>query len=447
MLTKFISVLETHFQNTETTFKNQQASIQGHETQIGQLTKLISERPQGSLSSNTESNPKEQINAITIQDVKGLVAPKPESKEKNCGNSYKNAYEPCSNNNKGPIYEERRLQIEELDEWRTQKLRIPNKLKLSQDEYFPYGTIEVIHPKFGTFKLIAGMMSGNSSHRLDYTEERCKPMYTGLGEANEARHSRKTRPCAPTHPSNTGVDRMSDTPKFKNRETYGQKLRHTGVSHGRVPQNLYKPLSIHHLSPQKSQTLAAVTLHALPPTPVQCRPHVVRRPLFPPQRSGNEQRHPQGLFFEIVELMYLEFTLELCSTFHLQTVMTNFDNPGMVQLRLGGLRDLVPASATYDPSHSKASALPPSLRYLHAILAYTLTGKRESTGVVTTHDATYPPQYRLAQANEEEDLKDITNDVPSCHEDPPTQPPPLHRPVHTAASYSNISGRLTRFEQ
>ncbi|PPR85320.1 hypothetical protein GOBAR_AA35371 [Gossypium barbadense] len=137
---------------------------------------------------------------------------------------------------------------------------------------------------------------------------------------------------------------------------------------------------------------------------------------------------PWGLFFEIVEPTYLEFTLELCSTFHLQTVKTNFDDLGTVQFYLGGLvrqlsvlefgialglyteefmddndldtlhhhihyspwkcwRDLVAASATYNLSCSKASALPPSLRYLHAILAHTLTGRRESTSVVTTHDS------------------------------------------------------------
>ncbi|KAH1129454.1 hypothetical protein J1N35_000832 [Gossypium stocksii] len=50
-------------------------------------------------------------------------------------------------------------------------------------------------------------------------------------------------------------------------------------------------------------------------------------------------------------------------------------------------RALVPVSATYDPSRSKAIALSPSLRYLHAILVHTLTGRRESTGVVNTHDA------------------------------------------------------------
>ncbi|KAK5833784.1 hypothetical protein PVK06_017642 [Gossypium arboreum] len=38
-------------------------------------------------------------------------------------------------------------------------------------------------------------------------------------------------------------------------------------------------------------------------------------------------------------------------------------------------RAFVPASATYDPSRSKVLALAPSLRYLHAILAHTLTGR------------------------------------------------------------------------
>ncbi|PPS16086.1 hypothetical protein GOBAR_AA04490 [Gossypium barbadense] len=69
------------------TLKNQNASIQGLKTQIGQLTKLISEQPQGSLPSNTESNPREQLNVISIHDEEGLVErPSPEpvvSKGKN----------------------------------------------------------------------------------------------------------------------------------------------------------------------------------------------------------------------------------------------------------------------------------------------------------------------------------------------------------------------------
>ncbi|KAK5833316.1 hypothetical protein PVK06_017139 [Gossypium arboreum] len=49
-------------------------------------------------------------------------------------------------------------------------------------------------------------------------------------------------------------------------------------------------------------------------------------------------------------------------------------------------RPLVPISATYDPSRSKALALVPSLRYLHALLAHTLTGWQESTDIVNTHN-------------------------------------------------------------
>ncbi|PPS15010.1 hypothetical protein GOBAR_AA05570 [Gossypium barbadense] len=110
--------------------------------------------------------------------------------ELNAEISLKNIHEPCSSNNKGPIYEEHRLQIKELDESRTHKSRTHDKLKLRHDELniapnqlkvrdkvlldaadphiatsepngaipltvlsiFPYGTVQVIHPKFSTFK-------------------------------------------------------------------------------------------------------------------------------------------------------------------------------------------------------------------------------------------------------------------------------------------------------
>ncbi|PPR86031.1 hypothetical protein GOBAR_AA34663 [Gossypium barbadense] len=144
--------------------------------------------------------------------------------------------------------------------------------------------------------------------------------------------------------------------------------------------------------------------------------------------------------------------------------MTRFDDPGMVQFRLGGLicqlnvpefgaalglytsefkevnelhalschihfspskcwHTLAPSTDSYNPSRSKASVLPPSLR----------------------RRGTYPPQYCLAQSTEKETYEDIPNDVPQ-HEDPPTQPPPPSHPVHAAASYADISERLTRFE-
>ncbi|PPS16717.1 hypothetical protein GOBAR_AA03871 [Gossypium barbadense] len=149
MLTKFISVSKTRFQNIETALKNQQVSIQGLETQIGQLAKLISELPQGSLPSNTESNPREQLSAITIQDEEGLVEPEPvpmqgivlskgkgevDHSEQKPETLSKSTHELCSSNNKEPIYEERRLKIEELDEWRTHKPKTHGKPKPRHDE-------------------------------------------------------------------------------------------------------------------------------------------------------------------------------------------------------------------------------------------------------------------------------------------------------------------------
>ncbi|PPR88436.1 hypothetical protein GOBAR_AA32253 [Gossypium barbadense] len=166
--------------------------------EIGQLSKLISERPQGSLPSNTESNPREQLNVITSQDEEGLVTPEPEprqetgiSKGKGEEMSLKEVHEPFSSNSRGPIHEERRLRIDELHEWQTHKSRTHDKPKLRQDELntfpnqlkvgdkvlldaadphiattklneevpltvlsiFPFGTVEVSHPKFGTFKV------------------------------------------------------------------------------------------------------------------------------------------------------------------------------------------------------------------------------------------------------------------------------------------------------
>ncbi|PPR98042.1 hypothetical protein GOBAR_AA22619 [Gossypium barbadense] len=105
--------------------------------------------------------------------------------------SLKEVHEPFSSNGRGLIHEERRLQFEELDEWRTHKLRTHDKPELRQNKLntfphqlnigdkvlldtadphivtttpnekipltvlgiFPFGTVEVSHPKFGTFKV------------------------------------------------------------------------------------------------------------------------------------------------------------------------------------------------------------------------------------------------------------------------------------------------------
>ncbi|PPR92319.1 hypothetical protein GOBAR_AA28354 [Gossypium barbadense] len=198
--------------------------------------------------------------------------------------------------------------------------------------------------------------------------------------------------------------------------------------------------------------------------------------------------NPWELFFGIIELTYLEITMELCSTFHLQTVITSYDDPSTVQFCLGGLvcqlsfPEFGTALGLYtkefkkendlhalnhhihrSPSRcSKASALPPSLRYLHAILAHTITGQRESTSVANIHDAYFlwcmsdgliiDLDYFIALAIQhqmerhgkgEEAYEDTPDDVPPQHEDPPTQLPPPSRSVHATASYADISKRPT----
>ncbi|PPR95179.1 hypothetical protein GOBAR_AA25492 [Gossypium barbadense] len=199
------------------------------------------------------------------------------------------------------------------------------------------------------------------------------------------------------------------------------------------------------------------------------------------------------------------------------TIMTNYDDLGTIQFRLGGLicqlsvpkfsmvlglymvefkkenelhaltrhihffpskcwHTLALGTASYNPSRSKASVLPPSLRkgvisiglYVTQLARHfgllstaaqesslTLIGQMSPQGIssilsmrmIKKRQGTYPPQYHLAQSTEEEAYKDIPDDVPPQHEDPPTQPPPPSRPVHAVASYADISERLTRFEQ
>ena len=105
--------------------------------------------------------------------------------------SLKEAHESFSSSSREPFHGDRRLQIEELDEWRMHKPRTHDKPKLCQNELntfpnqlkvgdkvlcdatdphivttklneeipltilriFPFGTVKVIHPKFGTFKV------------------------------------------------------------------------------------------------------------------------------------------------------------------------------------------------------------------------------------------------------------------------------------------------------
>ena len=86
VLAKFMINTEAKFQNinnqltqhggqfTEisTVLRNLQASVQSLENQVGQLARASAERPQGSLPSNTENNPREQLKVVTLRSGKQL---------------------------------------------------------------------------------------------------------------------------------------------------------------------------------------------------------------------------------------------------------------------------------------------------------------------------------------------------------------------------------------
>ena len=50
-----------------------EASLRNLENQVGQLANNLSRRPQGGLPSNTEKNPREEVNVVTLRNVKELV--------------------------------------------------------------------------------------------------------------------------------------------------------------------------------------------------------------------------------------------------------------------------------------------------------------------------------------------------------------------------------------
>ncbi|KAK2362821.1 hypothetical protein QL285_087851 [Trifolium repens] len=64
LLNKFASMSKTNFQNIQTTVANQGATIKSLETQIGQLSKLVSTHVSKDIAGNTVDNPKEECKAL-----------------------------------------------------------------------------------------------------------------------------------------------------------------------------------------------------------------------------------------------------------------------------------------------------------------------------------------------------------------------------------------------
>ncbi|KAI4346011.1 hypothetical protein L6164_013094 [Bauhinia variegata] len=89
LTTTFIQKTTNFMDETRSGFRNQEASIWNLEAQVGQIARQLTERPQGSLPSDTIPNPKEYVKAITTRSGK-VIQPLPrkeineESREKPC---------------------------------------------------------------------------------------------------------------------------------------------------------------------------------------------------------------------------------------------------------------------------------------------------------------------------------------------------------------------------
>lgn len=62
--------------------RNQQASLRNLEHQMVQIAKTLTERPQGSLWSNIEVNPRKSFKAVTLRSNKELVSPQVQETKK-----------------------------------------------------------------------------------------------------------------------------------------------------------------------------------------------------------------------------------------------------------------------------------------------------------------------------------------------------------------------------
>ncbi|PPS13900.1 hypothetical protein GOBAR_AA06681 [Gossypium barbadense] len=233
---------------------------------------------------------------------------------------------------------------------------------------FPFGIVEVSHPKFGTYK-----------HTRLGTRACLKPWPNRGGDMAvrygrvEARHDfPKTRGAINLHGRATlpwvnliGTQRRgNENPRACQGQGSILFLRH-----GRVARSFHSVVYIMSSSRGKmAMVLSSKRRRGLGSSSVRATVKV-RHPFL---------KFPQALQEELFQILRARPIATGCC----------IDWAAVEQVQLA---DTIRPLLSTDPWErcSKASALPPSIRYLHDILAHTLIGRRESTGVVTTHDAYY----------------------------------------------------------
>ena len=83
VFTQFMQKTNDFIDDTKANFRNQGASIRNLEHQMGEISKLLTERTQWTLPSISETNPKEHVKAITLRSGKELEQSKEAEQQAN----------------------------------------------------------------------------------------------------------------------------------------------------------------------------------------------------------------------------------------------------------------------------------------------------------------------------------------------------------------------------
>ncbi|PPS09874.1 hypothetical protein GOBAR_AA10778 [Gossypium barbadense] len=242
--------------------------------------------------------------------------------------SLKEAHESFSSTSRGPVHEDRRLQIEELNEWRTHKPRTPDKLKLYRNEPDTSPNQLTVSDKVLLDAVDPHIVTTTPNEKIPLTVLSILPFRYGGGPQEELFQILQVRPLIAGH----------------------HCINWAAVE----------------------QVQMADAIRTLLTT------------------------DPWELFFEIIEPTCFELTMELCSTFHLQIVMINYNDPGTIQFCL--------VLAHFGPYVNRLVRHFGLLNTAAQESFLTLIGQMSPEGIssmlsmrmVERHRGTYPPQYRLS---------------------------------------------------